>query len=317
LIPGDTNGKYDILLRDRIETPVNTSLIPDSGSIIVDEKVVLTSVYTDHLGADNIKTCYLLINTSLSNSAGYLFYDAVKNKLYLRPSDSTTLIGGYTPGKTQVIDNGFIILNCRTTTILKVGNTLTINWNVTFKSNFADSLCSAWMRVTNKAGLADPWKQMGSFSMLPNPSPVNVSLTPNSGALEIDSPITLSSVYSDPAGYDNIKNCYMMVNTGSTTSGSGYFFYDPVKNKLYLRQPDSSIMIGGFAPGSTNVIDNGCIILYCKDTTVQKVDNHMTINWSIALKSYFAGNTCTASMQITNKTGQSDIWEQLGAFNVD
>ncbi|MHB1459372.1 MAG: TolB family protein, partial [Armatimonadota bacterium] len=317
LIPGDTNGKYDILLRDRIETPVNTSLIPDSGSIIVDEKVVLTSVYTDHLGADNIKTCYLLINTSLSNSAGYLFYNAVKNKLYLRPSDSTTLIGGYTPGKTQVIDNGFIILNCRTTTIQKVGNTLTINWNVTFKSNFTGSLCNAWMRVTNKAGLVDTWKQMGSFSMVVNPAPVNISLTPNSGTITVDQQTSLASIYSDPAGYANVRSCYLMLNTGATTSGAGYLYYDSVKNLLYLRKTNEAVLMGGFTPGSANVIDNDAVTLYCADTNVQKIGNNVTINWSIALKPYFAGNPCTASMQVTNRTGYADLWEQMGVFAVN
>ncbi|MHB1459428.1 MAG: TolB family protein, partial [Armatimonadota bacterium] len=228
LIVSDTNDKADIFLRDRAQAPINTSLTPNTGDIMVEKNIVLSTVVTDSLGADNIKSCYLLVNTSFSNSAGYLFYDALKNKLYLRSSDSTALLGGFIPGKSQIIDNGFMVLNCRTTSVQRVGNTLTINWNVTFKPGFAGSVCEAWMRVTNKAGLVDPWELMGTFSMVANPAPKNVSLTPNSGTITIDTPVALSSVYSDPAGFSNIKSCYMMVNTGTTTSGAGYFLYDPV-----------------------------------------------------------------------------------------
>lgn len=315
LVADDNNGKADVFLRDRVGAPINQSLTPNSGNITVDQQIILTSKFVDIHGADNIKSCYLLLNTSFSTDAGYLFYDAVKNKLYLRQSDSSTLIGGFAPGKSQIIDNGFIVLNCAATTVQRIGDTLTIKWSIKLKPSFAGSACNAWMRVTNKDNLVDAWKLMGTFSAIANPAPKNVSLTPNSGTITIDSPTSISSVFSDPAGFNNIKSCYMAVNTGITTSGAGYFFYDAVKNKLYLRSTGSAAMIGGFAPGSAHVIDNGSIILYCADTTINKSGNELTVNWSIALKSYFTGSPCTIMMQITNKTGQSDPWELMGIFN--
>ena len=316
LVVDDTNDMVDIFLRDRALAPANTSLTPDAGNITVDQKVTLTSTYTDALGASNIRTCYLLVNPTFSMDSGYMFYNAVKNKLYLRPAGSTTLIGGYAPGKAYTIDNGFMVLNCALTTVTKVGNVMTIKWVVTFKPGFAGSTCNAWMRVTNIAEQFDPWEQMGTFTMIGNPAPVNVSLTPDSGSINTNSPTTLTSVYSDPAGFDNIRTCYMMVNTGATTSGAGYCFYDPIKNKLYLRQTGSSALIGGFAPGSAHVIDNGSMTLNCLDTSVVKAGNELTVNWNITLKSYFDGNPCTVSMQVTNKTGQSDPWQAMGTFDV-
>ncbi|MHB1459429.1 MAG: hypothetical protein ACYC0V_21160, partial [Armatimonadota bacterium] len=297
--------------------PSNMSLTPNSGCIAAGLRKILTSTFNDPAGYANIKTCYLLLNSSFTASdSGYFFYDAVKNKLYLRNPDNSVLIGGYAPGKAQIIDNGFIILDCARTTIQKSGNILTINWCISMKPSFAGTTSQAWMRVTNKTGQVDPWKQMGEFSVLPDPTPVNVSLTPNAGTLTIDERTTLTSEYSDAAGYLNIKSCYLMMNSGVTTTGAGYAFYDAVKNKLYLRQTGSSTMIGGFAPGSPNVINNGCITLYCADTSVQKSGNDITINWSIALKPYFTGSTCVASMQVTNKTGQVDPWEQMGSYSI-
>ena len=318
LVSEDTNGKQDIFVRKLFDQPLrNLSLTPNSGSIQADVKTVLSSVYTDTHGVDNIRTCYLLVNNSFSMTAGYLFYDAIRNKLYLRPPGSSTMIGGFAPGRAQVIDNGYIKLNCLKTTVQRIGNQLTINWSVTFKLDFVGTTCNAWMQVANKTGDDDKWKQMGSFSMVVNPTPKNESLTPNNNTITVDQQTSLSSVYSDPAGYANIRTCYLMLNTGATTSGAGYLYYDSVKNLLYLRKTNEAVLMGGFTPGSANVIDNGAVTLYCADTNVQKIGNNVTVNWSIALKPYFTGNPCTASMQVTNRTGYADLWEQMGVFTVN
>ena len=144
--------------------------------------------------------------------------------------------------------------------------------------------------------------------------PINKSLTPNSGKIVIDQKTTLSSTYTDLIGYEFMKRCYLMMNTGSTVTGAGYIFYDAPTNKLYMRKTDDTGNIGGYAPGSAHVVDNGAIILYCADTTIQNNGNDMTVNWSIGLKPYFTGNTCTASMQVTNKANLTDPMEQMGSF---
>ena len=148
-----------------------------------------------------------------------------------------------------------------------------------------------------------------------NPAPTNIGLTPNTGTIMIDTKTTLTSDYWEPNGYENVKNCSLMMNAGSTTTGAGYFLYDAANNLLYLRNTVDDAMIGGFAPGSNQVIDNGSIMLYCADTTVQNTGNNMVINWSIALKPYFSGNTCTAYMQVINNDDFSDGMEQMGLFN--
>lgn len=301
-----------------LPVPLNISLTPKVGNLTTDQKTTLTSTYWDQFGASNIRTCYLLLSKGANRSgAGYFFYDTVKNKLYLRKTDEAVMIGGYTPGSSKIIDNGCITLYCGSTSVQRNGGYLTVNWSIAAKPYYLGERCYPWMQAANKSDLLSSWQQMGSYNILIYPAPVNVSLTPNAGVIAIDQKTSLSSVYSDPAGYANIKNCYMAVNTGATTTGAGYFFYDAIKNKLYLRKTNESVMIGGYAPGSANVIDNGSIILYCADTTLQKVGKDMTINWSIALKPYFAGNQCTASMQVTNKAGLSDPMQQMGSFSTE
>ena len=149
-----------------------------------------------------------------------------------------------------------------------------------------------------------------------NPLPVNVSLSPDTGSIMIDRNTNLESIYWEPNGCENIKNCCLMINTGTTTSGAGYFFYDAENNLLYLRNTTDDAFLGGYAPGTNQIIDNGAIKLYCADTTVDNSGNNMIINWSIALKPFFSRNTCIASMQVTNKDDLSNTIEEMGVFNV-
>ena len=163
-------------------------------------------------------------------------------------------------------------------------------------------------------GVATSDVKSAFYDINPN-RPTNTSLTPNTGTIILDHKTSLASLYTDPAGYSDIKNCSLMINTGATTTGAGYFFYDAVNNLLYLRSTADDAFIGGYEPGSANVIYNGNIILYCADTTVDKIGNDMTVNWSIALGSFFAGNTCTAFMQVISISDIGDPMEQMGVFN--
>ena len=316
----DTLSNSDVFVSKILinPAPVNVSLTPAAGAITIAQKTILTSTYSDPAGYSSIKTCYLALNLGDDKiSAGYLFYDIVKNKLYMKKPNETALIGGYVPGKAKIIDNGRIILYCNSTTIQRSGNNLIINWSIALKPNNTESTCTALMQVTNVRGYADPMELKGSFNLIPNPSPMNEDLTPGSGSITINQKTSFASIFSDPAGFSNIRTCYLLMSPGSTIDGAGYAFYDTAKNKLYLRKTDEPVLLGGYAPGSANVIDNGSIVLYCADTSIVKADTDMTINWSIALKSYFTGNPCTASMQVTNKTGYADPWEQMGVFTTE
>ena len=313
-------GNYDSYVT-RIwanQAPVNASLTPNTETIAIDLKTTLISVYWDAAGYNNIRSCYLMFNTGTTTSgAGYFFYDPVRNKLYLRMPDESTMIGGYAPGSANVINNGKIVLYCANTSVEKTGNSLTIKWCIALKSYFNGNTCTASMQVTSKTGLSDQVEQMGFYNTQPNPAPMNLSLTPITGTYMANMQFMLEAVYWDPSGFSNIRSCYLMLNSGTATSGAGYYFYDPAKNKLYLRKPDEAVMIGGYAPGAPDLIYNGKVYLSCDRTTVVKEGNTITINWAVSATSYFIGSPCVASMQVTNFTGQSDPMQQMGIFTIE
>jgi hypothetical protein len=128
----------------------------------------------------------------------------------------------------------------------------------------------------------------------------------------------MTSVYSDAGGYAIIKSAYLTHAASiADIDSKGYLLYDNVNNKLYLRSAGSSAYIGGYAPGTAKILDNGILKLYCADTTVTRVGNTLTVNWSMAIESTFTATSCNAYMQVSNQLGKSDTWEKMGAFTLN
>ena len=191
-----------------------------------------------------------------------------------------------------------------------------IQWSVALKTSFVNTVVNAWMEVTNKSGLADPWHQVGTFTVTGH-APVNVSLTPNTGTITKGVKTTLASEYSDMAGNANLANVYLSFATTAGVNTYGYCLYDSIGNKLYLLNPISGTLIGGFRLGTANVIDNGYIRLYCADTTITRVGNSLTVNWSVELNSAISDTNLNAYMQCKNQYVKVDPWEQMGAFGLN
>ena len=131
----------------------------------------------------------------------------------------------------------------------------------------------------------------------------------------------MTSVYRDDDGYADIQYCRLIFNTGPTPTGlSGvYVIYDQVANKLYLRNDANTASLGGYAPGSANVIENSYCKLYCAETTKSGSGNSLTINWKIEFKQPLAdktppGGTLKAWMCVADKIGAASGWVTKGGY---
>ena len=148
--------------------------------------------------------------------------------------------------------------------------------------------------------------------------PANVSLEPKGGALATTpTKLTLTSRYSDADGYGDLAACHLLLNTTSSSGANAvYVMYDAAANKLYLRNDASTGWLGGYAPGSAQVIENSNCELDCQGTTVAGLRTTLTINWKIELKPSMAGRTLPAWLTVFDKGGLKDDWEQVASFNV-
>jgi hypothetical protein len=300
------------------QSPVNVSISPSSGTYSTGSRYTFTSKASDTEGYANLGTLYLLINTAINSgkNAAYVVYDANTNKLYVRTDDNSGAIGGYAPGTDAVIENSYCKLYCRETTVIRSGDALTVNWRIEFKSTMAGKSCYAWQYIKDDYGLTDGWDQMGIFK-IPDYAPTNVSLTPNNVNVLVGTRTTLTSVALDPNGYADLGMVYLLINTAiNSGKNAPYVVYDANTNLLYVRKDDNSGAVGGYTPGSDNIIENSYCKLYCKETTVSASGNILTINWRIEFKPTMAGKNCYGWQYAKDDYGLTDGWDRLAAVTV-
>jgi len=145
--------------------PLVGAIVPSSGSSRVNNAATFTATYSDADGWQDIQYVNLLINTSINLSkCFYGYYDQNTNKLYMRNDANTAWLGGYAPGSGNVIENSYAKINCASTTISGAGDTLTVNWNIVFKSKFTGSK-KMYLYVKDDQGAYNGWVLEGTRSI--------------------------------------------------------------------------------------------------------------------------------------------------------
>ncbi|MFH1594386.1 MAG: hypothetical protein ABID09_06790, partial [Candidatus Omnitrophota bacterium] len=161
--------------------PQAGTVTPSSGSSLEGETVTFATTCTDSDGYQDIKTTLLLVNTKAQAKTGVcVYYNRQKNKLYLLQLGSG-YIGGYAPGSANTITNGYATLDCSRTTVSGSGNTLTINWNITFKDAFMGRNYYTYLYATDNTNAGTGWQAKGTWN-LNHHSPQTGTITPNSGS---------------------------------------------------------------------------------------------------------------------------------------
>jgi hypothetical protein len=88
-----------------------------------------------------------------------------------------------------------------------------------------------------------------------NSSPRVGTVTPTSGTSNPYQTITFTTTFSDANGWQDIKDTYLLINSSTSGANCFYGYYKRSTNQLYLRNSANNTWLGGFAPGSNNVIE--------------------------------------------------------------
>jgi len=82
----------------------------------------------------------------------------------LRNNANTAWLGGFLPGAAKIIENSYAKLNCAQTTVTETANTLTINWQVSFKSTFLGAK-NMYLYVKDEFNAYQNWTQKGKITI--------------------------------------------------------------------------------------------------------------------------------------------------------
>lgn len=141
------------------------------------------------------------------------------------------------------------------------------------------------------------------------------TITPSSGTSQPNTPVSFTATYSDPDGWQNIKQAQLRVNNIASNKNCFVGYYNQNTQKLYLRNDANTIWLGGFAPGSSNIIENSYAKLDCAGVTVSGSGNTLTVNWNVIFKPTFTGIKKTY-LYVQDNVGVYDGWDRKGSWTI-
>jgi hypothetical protein len=294
-------------------------LAPLYGSSLPGQAVVFNAVYSDPHGWADVKNAQILVNTSTNGkNSFYGHYDQNVNKLYLRNDTNTAWIGGFAPGSANVIENSFVKLNCAQTTVAGMENNLNVQWAVVFKDGFtAAQTKKSYLRLVDDSNIYSGWLFKGTWLVGPNSVPAPVSVSPNFGCGPTEVAKTFIAIYADPNGFRDFKDARLLIDTDLDKKNCFYGLYNQNTNMLYLRDDANTAWLGGFTPGSANVIENSYARLDCSKTRVSGSLNNLTVKWNIIFKSAFAAaKTNNIYLYATDDSNAYCAWANKGSWLV-
>ena len=298
--------------------PENYGITPSTGQLTIGQPVTLEATYVDDDGPQDLQSCHLLINSSFVRSKGCaVYFDPALNKLYLCNDTGTGWLGGFAPGSNNVIENSYCKLYCASTSLVTYSDGYGVKWRIEMKPAMAGRVTDAWLFCADKTGNKTTWEDFGGFTIaVLNQKPANVSVAPQALSLAPGEKKSLLAVYSDADGAADFRGCYLLLNSALSTVAGCDFYYDAVANRLYLLNDAGTSWLGGFTPGSANVLENSYCKLYCAQTTVSSSANNKSVNWCFELKATMKSKALTTWMYCRDKSGVADGWDALGSVNV-
>jgi subtilisin family serine protease len=300
------------------QAPLVGTITPSFGSSAANTAVNFTTTYSDPDTWLNIQYGLFLINSSLNGAnCFYGYYDQNSNKLYLRNDANTAWLGGYLPSLSYTIENSYTKLNCASTTVSSSGNTLTVKWNITFKSAFVAALTkNMYLYVKDDANATNGWTQKGTWLVGTNSAPIVGTITPSSGSGKVNTAVSFTTTYSDPDGWQDMHYVCFLVNNGITFTNGLYAVYHPNTDQISLAN-DSGQFPQLYPRATTGILENSYVKLDCSKTTVEKNGNNLSVNWNITFKSAFvAALTKNMYLYVKDDANATNGWTQKGTWLV-
>jgi hypothetical protein len=141
-------------------------------------------------------------------------------------------------------------------------------------------------------------------------------VSPKKGSATAGKTVFFKTTWFDDDGWLDLDKCYFQISKTLSQNKVARFYYNPENNKLYLLNSKGKKWLGGYKPGSTEVISNNQTVLHCEQTKVVRRGNLVRVKWAIAFESSFQGEKNTY-LSCEDKGGLKTDWAKIGAWNIE
>lgn len=286
---------FGSILDDDNRPPQNISIDPAISENAAGETRIFHTVVRDPDGAADLSFVIFRISDSRSNTATnsiVAFYNVVLNKVFLLNDPGTRYGGGYAPGSARLLSNSQGVLNIADMRVEASGQDLNISWSITAKKAVTGEKQNLYLYARDRSQISKGYDAFGTWTIGGNLAPSLVSLAPSDVQTTPGQAQEFLATYSDPNGFKNLS--VVMLRAGGTQTGgtantlTGY--YSVTANRLYLLTNDGRGYLGGFAPGSNNLISNAQGTLDCRTTRVSGSGNNLSVSWNFSAAATFSGS---------------------------
>ncbi len=282
------------------------------------EKVELVTVVEDPDGFADLKLVYFIINTAPSYTNGVgMAYNRQVNKMSLRNDAGTAWIVGGAPGTGGDLNTSRATLHVAESSAAEVDGRLVVKWKVTFKAPFAGRAYNLFVVGVDYTGLHSGWQNIGAWGVGTVGHPPCVgAVNPPSGASAAGEVTHITTQFGDPDGVGNLKIVYMLVAQSPSVSGNAvYLAYNRDVNKIFLRNDANTAWLGGYAPGSPNVIENSRVIVDVADCAAVSTATTLVADWALRFKPAFAGWRYVY-VSALDDDGHYAAWQRKGYWDI-
>jgi hypothetical protein len=240
-----------------------------------------------------------------------MHYSRPLNLVWLYSDDASAMLGPVAPGQNAVLQNSQCRLDAASMSMWASGNTLTLNFPLTFKATFG-GLKNVYLYAQDTGNGTSNWQTRGSWSVpaSANQPPTAVSVSPASGG---GTSQLFTFTFADPNGGTDITWTQMIINSTLTGVGGCYVHYNRGVNQFWIYNDGASALVGPVYPGQPGVIQNSQCSLDGAGSSTSGSGNVLTLSISLSFKPSFADtkNTYLAAWDAANATSN---WQLGGSW---
>jgi hypothetical protein len=122
-----------------------------------------------------------------------------------------------------------------------------------------------------------------------NRRPALGAVTPKSGSSKVGVTVYFTTTWSDADGWQDLKHCYLHIGDSPSLVGNVTLLYNVLKDKLWLLDDKGTAWLGGYAPGSLQVIENSQARLHCAPSAAGGLVDTLAVQWVIEFKPGYTG----------------------------
>ncbi len=149
-------------------------------------------------------------------------------------------------------------------------------------------------------------------------TPTLGTVSPSSGTTPPDTAKSFVCKYSDASGWAHLKEVNLLISgQPASPANNPYLYYDQNLNQLFLRNESNTAWLGGFAPGSANIIENSLIKLKCAQTTVSGSGTTMTVTFNVTFKAGYSGRRCDLYLAAKDDGGIFVSFASKGTYTIN